>query len=117
MTTSEPSPDEFTNSRFADTLNALVDMQESLLYAARRPVLNAAERAIVQLESEVHVMKSALNSLVDVDDALQLAVADFLRDYECSAPRFEAAKRINACAAALGITARAAISKVTGSTS
>jgi len=54
----EPT-DEFSQSEYADTLNALVAMQESMIYAARRPVLNAAERIIVDLEAKLRATQAA----------------------------------------------------------
>lgn len=39
-------------TEFADILNALNDMQQSFMYAARRDELQRAERLIVQLEQE-----------------------------------------------------------------
>lgn len=52
-------PNKFTKSDYADTLNALVVMQESFIYAARRKVLNDAERIIVKLEEQLRAARAA----------------------------------------------------------
>ena len=50
-----------TKSQYASTLNALDEMQQSMIYAARRNVLSDAERIIVQLEAERDALKAHIN--------------------------------------------------------
>ena len=49
-----------TLSKYADTLNALDQMQSSPVYAVRKYVLAAAERIIVDLETELTTCQAEL---------------------------------------------------------
>ena len=49
-------------SDYADTLNALHDMQHTLLYAARRQVLCRAEEIIVSLESDLKNARATVSA-------------------------------------------------------
>jgi len=49
-----------TLSKYADTLNALDQMQQSPAYAVRKPILAAAERIIVDLETELTACQAEL---------------------------------------------------------
>jgi hypothetical protein len=51
-------------SKYADTLNALVEMQDSMAYAVRKSDLVKAEIAIVTLEKRDAVAVSALKEIV-----------------------------------------------------
>lgn len=67
-------------SDHADVLNALVEMQGTMLYAARRSTLMIAERTIVSLEKELRELRKRLTR----DEALKLATDCFeygQRDY------------------------------------
>ena len=46
---------------------------------------------------------------MEIEDALRIAVADFLRDHKREGTRTDAARRVNELAAQLGITAAAAL--------
>ena len=56
----DQAPTPMVHSDHAGTLNALDDMQKSLAYAARRPVLAAAERIIVDLERRCATLTAEL---------------------------------------------------------
>lgn len=47
-------------SKYTDTLNALDDMQQTLLYRLRAPVLKKAEDTIVDLETKQHQIEQAI---------------------------------------------------------
>ena len=53
-------------SKYASLLNALVDMQDTLLYAARKPILQAAEGTIAALEAEVDRLHTMLDDVIPV---------------------------------------------------
>lgn len=52
-------------SKYADTLNALDEMQKSIAYAARRSVLADAERIIEKLEKNLDKANTAISILRD----------------------------------------------------
>jgi len=64
----EPTIETKLKSKYADLLNALNEMQQAMLYAARRPVLREAENLIVDLERQVAALR---------DDNVKLGTADF----------------------------------------
>jgi len=51
-------------SKYAETLNALVDMQSSVAYAVRRQTLINAEQAIVELEQQRDELLAAARAVV-----------------------------------------------------
>lgn len=60
----------------ADTLNALNDMQRSITYAGRRPVLTTAERIIVSQEATIATRDKRIAELeAEVAKLTPLAVA------------------------------------------
>lgn len=63
-------------SRYADTLNALDEMQQSIAYAARRPVLAEAERIIVYVEQRCKRLESVLHRIADLDYSTSGAAYD-----------------------------------------
>jgi hypothetical protein len=68
---------EFIKSKHSETLNALVEMQEHMLYAARRSVLNSAERIIVDLEKQIDRLTRELEAAQRVID-MSGALADWI---------------------------------------
>lgn len=52
--------DDLIKTRHADLLNKLSDMQDSLIYAARKDVLRDAEQTILNLENRVNKLNDAL---------------------------------------------------------
>lgn len=64
-------------SQYADLLNDLDAMQQSMAYAVRRPVLASAERTIVSLEKERDQLAERVKELerIQFDHALNFAAA------------------------------------------
>lgn len=80
-----------TASRYAETLNALYNMQNSPAYAVRKQVLVDAEAAIVSLESQLAEAQAELKQLRYFHDKAQVLIDNQMWEIDRMRPVVEAA--------------------------
>lgn len=83
-----------SKTQYPQVLNALVEMQNSLLYAARRSVLQSAENIIVNLE---HLLQQSLETIGKLNGEVATLKLEKYRDCRAEAKLFlEAMDAFNA---------------------
>lgn len=82
------------STQYPQVLNALVEMQNSLIYAARRSVLQSAESLIVNLE---HLLQQSLETIEKLNGEVMTLKLERSRDCRTEAKLFlEALDAFNA---------------------
>lgn len=77
-----------SKTKHPDLLNAIVDMQESIAYAARKNVLLMAEAVIVSLEAENAQLKAELSQAKHAEQ--QIREHEFHRGYQEAEAQYKA---------------------------